>query len=155
MNLLSAKFVSVVLVLLALAAFPRLVAADQPLGNMNVKSLSLIVSDDGGAVLHATGTGEELGKCACYGEITFGPGEDVGTLDGMGVVVFRAANGDVLVGVIAAQLDTLDDTFSAEIHWRDAVTLSDGTTVASTGRFLEHRPPGFSINYAKGTVEIG
>jgi hypothetical protein len=28
------------------------------------------------------------------------------------------------------------------IHWRDAVTFGDGTTVASTGRFVDHRPPG-------------
>jgi hypothetical protein len=28
------------------------------------------------------------------------------------------------------------------IHWRNAVTFSEGTTVASTGRFVDHRPPG-------------
>jgi hypothetical protein len=146
MRLLSPKFASVVLALLALAAVPPCVAADQPLGEINVKSHSLTFGLDGFAVFRLTGTAEGLGNCACYGEIAFAPGEEEGTLDGVGVVAFRAANGDVLVGVIAAQL-TVGVRFSAEILWRDAVTFSDGTTVASSGRFADHRPAGAAVDY--------
>jgi hypothetical protein len=141
MKLLSAKFAPVALALLALAAYPPFAAADQPLGSMKVKSFSLTFEDDGLAVLRMTGTAPELGNCACYAEIDFVPGEDEGTLDGVGVVVFKAANGDLLVGVVAAHFDE-DGNFSAEMHWRDAVTFSDRTTVESTGRFVDHRPPG-------------
>jgi hypothetical protein len=62
--------------------------------------------------------------------------------EGLGVVAFQAANGDLLAGVIAWQYDSEDHSLSLEIYWRDAVTVSDGATVASTGRFVKHRPPG-------------
>jgi hypothetical protein len=144
MNLLSVKLAPVALGVLALAALPRFATADQPLGKIKVKSITLTIDDDGFAVLRMTGTAEELGNCACYGEIVFVPGAEPGTLDGLGVVAFEAANGDLLVGVIAAQLSD-GGTFRAEIHWRDAVTLSDGSTVESTGRFFDHRPPGVRV----------
>jgi hypothetical protein len=140
MRLNSAKVGSLALALLAVCA--PFATADQPLGRMQVKSITLTLADDGFAVLRMIGTAEELGNCACYGELVFVPGEDEGTLDGTGVVAFTAANGDILVGVIAAQLDTVAQTLSFVIHWRDAVTFSDGTTVESTGRFVNHRPPG-------------
>jgi hypothetical protein len=139
MKLLSARPAAVALALLALAAFPPFAAADQPLGKLKVQSVSLDFEDDGLAVLRLTGTAEELGKCSCYAELVFVPGEEE-TRDGTGVVAFTAANGDLLVGVIAAHLE--DGILSAVIHWRDAVTFGDGTTVASTGRFVDHRPPG-------------
>ena len=131
-----------VLAILALIACLPFTAADQPLSKMNVESATLTFSDGGFAVLRSTGTAEELGKCAAYGELVFVPGEDEDTVDGMGVIAFVAANGDVLVGVIESQID--EDTLVIHwvIHWRDAVTFSDGSTVASTGRFVDHRPPG-------------
>jgi len=92
-------------------------------------------------VFRLTGTSEELGNCTGYGELVFVPGQDENTFDGMGVGAFIAANGDVLVGVIKAQIDE-DNVLSWVIHWRDAVTFSDGTTAVSTGRFVDHRPPG-------------
>jgi hypothetical protein len=42
---------------------------------------------------------------------------------------------------MAAQLDE-EGTLQVVIHWRDAVTFSNGTVVESTGRFVEHRPSG-------------
>jgi hypothetical protein len=142
MKLLSAKLALVALAIVALAALPPVATADQPLGTMKVKSSSLTFGDDGLAILRMTGTAEELGNSACYGEIVFVPGEEEGTLDGTGVVAFTAASGELLVGVIAAEFDAVDLTLGFVIHWRDAVTFSDGTTVASTGRFVDHRPPG-------------
>jgi hypothetical protein len=142
MNLLSARLGPVALALVPLAAFPPFAAAEQPLGKLEVKSFSLTFEEEGLAVLRMTGTAEELGRCSCYGEIVFDPGADEGPLHGEGVIAFTAANGDLLVGVVAAQLDEGDNVLSVVIHWRDAVTFSDDTTIESTGRFADHRPPG-------------
>jgi hypothetical protein len=130
------------LAILALTACPPFAAADQPLSKIKVKSATLTFGDVGFAVLRFTGSAEALGNCAAYGELVFVPGEDDDTLDGMGVVAFTAANDDVLVGVIEAQIDEDTGRIDWVIHWRDAVTFSDGTIVASTGRFVDHRPPG-------------
>jgi hypothetical protein len=141
MKCCSTKLAAGVLAILALTACLPFAAADQPLSKLKVKSATLTFSDGGFAVLRLTGTAEALGNCAAYGELDFVPGEDEDTLDGMGVIAFTAANGDVLVGVIEAQIDE-DNVIRWVIHWRDDVTFSDGTTVASTGRFVDHRPPG-------------
>lgn len=141
MRLFSAKYALAALMLLT--AFAHFAAADQPLGKMRVKSVSLTFGTGGYAVLRMEGTAPELGNCTCYGEVDFVPGEEEGALDGLGVVAFTAADGDVLVGVIAVQdLDIVHQQAGFEIHWRDAVTFRDGTTVESTGRFVDHRPPG-------------
>jgi hypothetical protein len=155
MQRLSVRFATVALVLLAMAALPSVAAADQPLGTLKVKSANLVLGQDGFAALRMTGTAEELGKCSGYGELDFVPGGEEGTFDGLGVVVFTAANGDRLVGVIAMQVDDLTSTFSAEMHWRDSVTLQDGTTVASTGRFVNRRPPGLLVVIAIIAILIG
>ena len=155
MKLPSIPFAIVAIALLTVAALPPMASADQPLGTLKVKSADLTLGEDGFATLHMTGTAEQLGNCSCYGELDFIPGAEQDTLDGMGVVVFTAANGDRLVGVIAMHLDELDDTFSAEMHWRDSVTLGDGTTVASSGRFVKHRPPGLLVVIAIIAILIG
>jgi ABC-type transport system substrate-binding protein len=141
MRLFATKLATGVLAILALTACLPFAAADQPLSKMKVRSATLTFSDGGFAVLGLTGMAEALGKCSAYGELVFVPGEDEDTLDGMGVAAFTAADGDVLVGVIAAQIDE-DNRLTWVIHWRDTVTFSDGTTVASTGRFVDNRPPG-------------
>src|SRR5947207_2948396 len=51
------------------------------------------------------GTDKHIGRFTSYGELDFVPGAAEGTLDGTGVVVLTAANGDRLVGVATAQLD--------------------------------------------------
>src|SRR5262245_32645672 len=157
MKLHPVEFATVALIVLGAAAFPPFAAADQPLGAMNVKSANLTLGEDGIATLRMTGTAEQQGKCSCYGEFDFAHGEEPDTLDGLGVVIFTAANGDRLVGIIAMQIDEAeaDDTFSAEIHWRDSVTLRDGTTVASSGRFVNHRPPGLPVFIAIIAILIG
>lgn len=137
------------------AAFPSFAAADQPLGMMKVKSADLSLGDDGFGMFQMTGTAEHLGNCTCFGELDFVPDQEQSMVTGQGVVVFTAANGDQLVGVIAMQLDEAHDTFSAEMHWRDSVVLSDGTTVASSGRFVNHRPPGLLVVIAIIAILIG
>jgi hypothetical protein len=46
------------------------------------------------------GTASHLGVFEAEGEVEFFPGEEQGTLIGQGVVVFEAANGDLLVGAV-------------------------------------------------------
>lgn len=94
------------------------------------------------------GTASHLGKFTAYGEVDFVPAEEGGTLVGEGVVVFQAANGDLLVGHVEWDADQEVEGFRAgAIHfsWADAVAFSDGTIVESTGRFVDDRPPGLVV----------
>jgi hypothetical protein len=91
------------------------------------------------------GTEQAIGRFASKGELDFVPGADEGTLDGIGVVVLTAADGDQLVGVAACQLDIENDECDLHFSWRDSITLRDGTTVSNTGRFLKRRPPGLVV----------
>jgi hypothetical protein len=94
------------------------------------------------------GTASHLGKFAASGEVEFVAGEDEGSLDGLGVVVFEAANGDLLVGNVEWAVDGNGDTHrTSHIHfsWTNSVTFSDGTVVSNTGRFVKDRPPGLVV----------
>src|SRR5262245_53049185 len=51
------------------------------------------------------GTASHLGQFTALGEVEFLPGEEEGSLVGEGVVVFKAANGDLLVGVVTWDVD--------------------------------------------------
>lgn len=95
-----------------------------------------------------TGEASHLGKFSAVGEVEFLPGQEPGTLTGEGVVVFTAANGDLLVGVVSWDVGSDDDGFRASsLHfsWRDSVEFSDGAVVANSGRFIESRPPGLVV----------
>lgn len=122
---------------------------------MRVKSANLTIEEDGFATLRTTGTAEGLGNCACYGELVFVPGGEPDVFHGVGVVVFTAANGDRLVGVIAMQVDEATGTFSAEMHWHDSVTLHDRSILASSGRFVHNRPSGLLVVIAIIAILIG
>ena len=94
------------------------------------------------------GTASHLGRFTARGEVEFAPGDEEGSLVGDGVVVFTAANGDQLVGVVTWDVDAADGDFrSTGMHfsWRDSVAFADGTVVSSTGRFLHDRPPGLVV----------
>ena len=90
------------------------------------------------------GVASHLGKFTAYGEVRFDPDlSDEILLVGHGVIVFRAADGDQLVGVVSWTHDLLTQTGSLHhISWRDAVQFDDTTVVASTGRFAHERPKG-------------
>jgi hypothetical protein len=94
-----------------------------------------------------SGTASHLGRFTAYGEVEFLPGEDPGSLVGMGVVVFEAANGDLLVGEVAWEVAAGGDFRASRIHfsWRDSVQFDDGTVVFNTGRFVDDRPPGLVV----------
>jgi hypothetical protein len=94
------------------------------------------------------GKASHLGRFSAYGEVDFVPGEVAGTLVGDGVVVFEAANGDLLVGSAAWDVAADGDEFrTTHIHfsWLDSVEFSDGTIVSNTGRFVQDRPPGLVV----------
>jgi hypothetical protein len=151
MKLLRAKLASVAVVLLVLTPLAVAIVAvaasslsashGRPLGKLNLESISLL-PENGFSVLRLTGTAAGLGNCTGYGEIVINQDTRTGT----GVVAFTAANGDMLVGVITTEVDS-EEALSAEVHWRDSVTLNDGTTLASSGRFEKHRPAGLRMSY--------
>jgi len=93
------------------------------------------------------GTASHLGQFTAYGEVEFLPGEQEGSLVGNGVVVFEAANGDLLVGVVTWEVDAGGDFRTSRVHfsWRDSIEFSDGTIAFSTGRFVNDRPPGLVV----------
>ncbi len=94
------------------------------------------------------GTASHLGRFTAYGEVEFFPGDKVGSLVGDGLVAFTAANGDRLVGVVSWHADAESNYLrTSHIHfsWRDFVVFSDETTVSSTGRFANTRPPGLVV----------
>jgi len=137
-------------VLLALltvfGTFPNVVLAESPVKMKNFAG-SIDFSTEGASFL-IEGTASHLGRFTSYGEVTFIPGEEEGSLLGTGPVVFTAANGDLLVGVVtwevAAAVNGVSNT-RLHFSWRDAVEFSDGTVVVNTGRFVDSRPPGLVV----------
>jgi hypothetical protein len=94
------------------------------------------------------GTASHLGQFTARGEVTFVPGAEEGTLVGNGVVVFTAANSDLLVGNVAWDVEAASGDFrTTSIHfsWADSVTFGDGTTGKNTGHFVDDRPPGLVV----------
>ncbi len=101
-------------------------------------------SPEGVSTFTLSGTSSHLGDFQAYGEIELTPGEEDGSLEGQGVVVFESANGDLLVGITTWGVGS-DTVGGMHFSWRDSVTLSDGTVVSSTGRFTHDRPPGLVV----------
>lgn len=137
-------------VVVALAFLARI--ADPAFGQSPVKMKkftgSIDVTAEGAVPFTLEGTASHLGRFTAHGEVVFVPGEEEGTLVGEGVAVFIAANGDQLVAAVRWEVDPESDGLAASgIHfsWRDDVTFSDGTVVASTGRFEHDRPPGLVV----------
>ena len=133
------KLVLASLVLFAGAAWPPPVAAESPI-QLNGEG-RIALGENGSAVVVQSGTATHLGTYVSYEEVVFVPDDEDGDLHGAGLIAFVAANGDMLVGV-TTWLVHGDGTTLQSVKWRDTVTFADGTTVASTGRFAETRPPG-------------
>jgi hypothetical protein len=146
--------------LVALLSFslvvPRAALAKSPVKLTKFEG-AIDLEADGPMAFTLTGTASHLGKFTSYGEVEFVPSEKMGSVVGAGPVVFRAANGDLLVGVVTWELNAGTGEFrTAHMHigWRDAVEFSDGTVVTNTGRFVEDRPPGLVV-FAIIAVLIG
>ena len=100
---------------------------------------------DGPKPFVLAGEASVRGKYTAFGEVEFGPGEAEGSVVGAGPIVFRAENGDLLVGDANWEFGPPDRgvrVTQLSIVWRNAVRFSDGTTVASTGQFGENRVAG-------------
>lgn len=93
-------------------------------------------ADTGFATLEGQGHLTLMGKVAVYGEFQFVPGDEFGSLEGAGVAVLAAANGDVLVASVKWLIDA-EGNGELEFRWPGEITLTDGTTVESTRRFVE------------------
>jgi hypothetical protein len=129
----------VLLAFLARSATPAFAVAPIKLNNW---AGTIDFSADGPSEFTLAGTASHLGKFTAYGEIDLVIGADVAE----GVVVFEAANGDLLVGLTTWNSGA-GDTASIHFSWRDSVRFSDGTVVHSTGRFAKaaNRPPGLVV----------
>jgi hypothetical protein len=139
--------VPLLIVMTLVAGLPRTAAGQSPVKLQKWQG-AIDLTAEGPAPFSLQGTASHLGKFTAYGEVEFVPGELEGTLVGEGVVVFEAANGDLLVGVVMWDVDPAEDEFAtSHIHfsWRDSVEFSDGAIVSSTGRFVEDRPPGLVV----------
>jgi hypothetical protein len=137
-------------------------SADAAFGQSAVKlqgAGAIDLSTESTPTFALSGTASHLGRYTCYGEIEFHPGAKKGSMNGVGVAVFEAANGDLLVGVATCELDA-DGTGQIRFSWRDSVEFSDGTIVSSTGRFVSSRPPGalspirFQLNVVISIIAI-
>jgi ABC-type transport system substrate-binding protein len=143
------RFTARLLVLLMLLqGFSPSVFAQSPVKLQNWQGAIDLASPDTVHPFFLAGTASHLGQFTAHGEVEFVPGDKAGTLVGEGVVVFEAANGDLLVGVV--KWEVAEDaggfrTTSLHFSWRDSVEFSDGTIVSSTGRFLNDRPPGLVV----------
>jgi hypothetical protein len=138
--------VALLAVMTLVGTTPRPVAAESP---VKMKDFIGTIDVTAGGITPFTlsGTASHLGEFTAYGEVEFVPGEESGALEGIGVVVFEAADGDLLVGNVAWEVDAGDDFRTSRIHfsWRDFVQFDDGTVVANTGRFVDDRPPGLVV----------
>jgi len=135
--------------LMLVQSFPPAVFSQSPVKLKNWQGTIDLNSSDAALPFSLTGSASHLGQFVAHGEVKFVPGEKAETLEGEGVVVFEAASGDLLVGVV--QWDAAEDvdgfrSTSLHFSWRDSVQFSDGTIVFSTGRFVDDRPPGLVVN---------
>lgn len=95
-----------------------------------------------------SGVASHLGNFSAVGEIQFEPGEEEGSFEGEGVVVFKASNGDLLVGNATWKVGPPGgEARITDIHfaWAEAVEFSNGVVVTNTGRFTDNRPPGLAV----------
>lgn len=92
--------------------------------------------EPGFAVLTAKGHLTLMGRVEVYGEFLFAPGSEPGFVEGAGVAVIVAANGDLVVSDVLWLVDP-DGRGELEFRWPDQITLSDDGVVHSTGRLRE------------------
>jgi hypothetical protein len=145
--LVSPKRIVLVTLLTFAIASPRVAFAESPI-KLKKWTGAIDLSAEGPAPFVLSGRASHLGQFSAHGEVAFVPGEEEGSLIGDGVVVFEAANGDRLVGVLTWNVDAGEGDFrtsSIAFHWRDSVEFSDGTVIANTGRFEESQPPGLVV----------
>jgi hypothetical protein len=131
-----------------LLALPQQALAAKSAVKLQKWSGKIDFADNGPSPFTLAGNASHLGNFTADGEVTFGPVDGDGFMLGEGVVVFKAANGDLLVGTVSWNVDTSggnQQTTSMSFHWADSVTFDNGDEVSSTGRFVDDRPPGLVV----------
>src|SRR5688572_20370167 len=135
----------------AIASSPNIISvttafAESPVTLQNWQG-AIDFSATGTSHFRLEGTASHLGRFTAHGEVTFHPGSN-GGLVGDGAVVFKAANGDLLVGAVTWEADAeAAGLRTSHIHfsWRDSIAFTDGRAASSTGRFAADRPPGLVV----------
>jgi hypothetical protein len=143
----SRRMVAIVLVFALATGAASPASAQAPVKMKNFTG-SVDVSATGPTPVVLEGTASHLGRFTARGEVEFTPTGVLGMLRGIGVIVFEAANGDLLVGTVTWDVGSeVRGERTADLHfrWQDDVTFADGTTVANTGRFVTSRPPGLVV----------
>lgn len=134
------------LICLALTS-PVLLRAQAPVNMQRINGM--VDLSTAPATLTLAGVASHLGSFTGKGQVVLRPGVELGTAVGVGPVILRAANGDLLVGNMTWTVSAaaLDGSQRANIlfRWADSITLHDGTVVSNTGRFITHRPSGLDI----------
>jgi ABC-type transport system substrate-binding protein len=116
-------------------------AATQDTGQQVV----IVGSTKGPSRLSATGTTSDFGRYLAVGEIALTGGAESESLDGTGVAVVQAEDGDQIVADVAANTQE-DGSTEFTFHWRDSAEFSDGTVVETTGRFVDDKPEGLKVS---------
>jgi hypothetical protein len=146
------QLVRLTVIVFVFGQIPQVASAESPVqlhGNGTI-----IVSPAGTSMFALAGTATHLGKYECLGELHFTPGVVQGTFTGAGIAVFRAANGDLLVGMMSCDLNARGIGNMA-FHWQDSVRFSNGATVSSTGHFAHSRPPGATTLFRYQQTRFG
>jgi hypothetical protein len=135
------KAIALVVTLAFFAHSSTSVLAKAPI-KLNNWSGTIDFSEDGPSEFTLTGTSTHLGKFQAFGEIDLVEDEETAE----GVVVFRAANGDLLVGETTWNVADLSGA-GLRFSWRNSVEFSNGKTFHSTGRFANaaNRPEGLVV----------
>lgn len=93
-----------------------------------------------------TGSTADFGRYLALGEATLVPGQEEGVLeDGTGIAVLLAENGDQVVAEVTFKVS--GEGFDFTYDWRDSVTLSTGSTVSTSGAFVNQLPPTLTLSY--------
>jgi hypothetical protein len=138
-----------VLVLTAMWLAPATALAQSPIQVSRLNGQLASVVPGGPAAFVLEGEGTRLGRFTAAGEVTFTAGTTPHTLQGQGVVVFRAANEDRLVGTVTWLVGAPGPQgrgSSVSFRWQSAVTFSDGTVVTTSGGFVENQPMNLVLN---------
>lgn len=124
--------------------------ASRPEGATDAQAI-VLESPDGLARITVTGSTDELGRYLALGEVQLAPGQEEGVVvEGAGVAVVQAENGDQLVADVASKATSTGFDFT--FHWRDSVTFSTGSTLTNSGAFVDQRPPGLLLSRIRGRM---
>jgi hypothetical protein len=105
---------------------------------------TISLSPQNAAPFAFSGTELHLGQYRSYGEMQIRSNNGAGALEGVGIVVFEAANGDRLVGQVTMQTGA-NNVGQMTFAWRDFVVFSNGTIVSSSGSFEKTKPSGTTV----------